>query len=169
MASPRRPSGPEALGAACCVCGGADDDGASSSPLGGCSGQVTSCNAPASRKSPASEAASRSDSTSWRSSGSSAQALRRKARRCWTGSWPATSKSTRTRRHCSGVTSVVRAKAAPRRSGKRRVAAELAEEPGLRRVPVTLDGGGGGAHHLGGFLHSEAAEEAQLDDLRLVG
>src|SRR6185436_5949276 len=55
------------------------------------------------------------------------------------------------------------------RASGRRTAAQLAEEPGLGRVPVALDRRRRRAHHLGGLLDGEAAEEAQLDDARLVG
>ncbi len=46
---------------------------------------------------------------------------------------------------------------------------ELARQPGARDRPVALHGGGGDAHRLGGLLDRQAAEEAQLDEPRLLG
>ena len=44
--------------------------------------------------------------------------------------------------------------------------AHLAVEPRSRGTPIALDGACGHAHHFGGFLEAQAAEKAQLDDLR---
>ena len=42
-------------------------------------------------------------------------------------------------------------------------------EPRARDGPVPLDRGGGDVHRLGGLLDGQAAEEAQLDEPRLLG
>src|SRR4030095_12641597 len=42
---------------------------------------------------------------------------------------------------------------------------DLAEEPGLRGLPIAHDGLGGDVQDMGCFLHCQAAKKSQLDNL----